>query len=68
MLKSASHAKASCNRPLPAAEVRAKRTVVTFTVDPDLLRQFDAEAKREDRSRSGMLVALMRRLVEGRQQ
>ena len=51
----------------PAAKASEKRTVVTFTVDPALLRQFDAAAKQEERSRSSQLVLLMRRWVEGRQ-
>ena len=66
MLKAAPRAKASPSR-APAAKAREKRTVVTFTVDPGLLRKFDSAAEREERSRSSQIVVLMRRWVEGLQ-
>lgn len=50
-----------------SAKAPEKRTLVTFTVAPELLRRFDAAAKEEERSRSSQIVLLMRRWVEGRQ-
>jgi hypothetical protein len=67
MAKSSSHAKTA--RPGAASASGApKRTVVTFSIDSELLGQLDAAAKREERSRSNQIALLIRRFVEGRQQ
>jgi hypothetical protein len=54
----------TARRHASAAERSPKRVVVTFTVDPQLLSQFDAAARREERSRASQLVLLMRRWLE----
>ena len=67
MSKPPARPKAPRSRPKISTRNGAQRAVVTFTVDRELLSQFDAAAKREQRSRSNQIVLLMRRLVEGAQ-
>jgi CopG-like RHH_1 or ribbon-helix-helix domain, RHH_5 len=41
-----------------------KRVVISLSVPPGLLRQFDAVALRQNRSRAGMLMTIMQQAVE----
>jgi hypothetical protein len=64
MAQAASHAKVSRLR--PGVKRAPQRVVITVSVDEDVLRQFDIEARREARTRSSQIALLMRQWVENR--
>jgi hypothetical protein len=65
MAQSATHAKVAKLR--PGTKRPPQRVVITVSVDEDVLRRFDVEARREARTRSSQIALLMRQWVESRQ-
>jgi uncharacterized protein (DUF1501 family) len=65
MPKSAPRAKRPSPPRSPAVKDGEKRVVITVSVPPRLLSQFDKVAVRQNRSRAGMIMTLMQQAVEG---
>jgi hypothetical protein len=66
MAKSGSHAKTARRRSADAAQAAPERVVVSVSIEKELVRRFDVEARRESRTRSSQIAFLMRQWIESR--